>query len=110
MAKANFLHKKTYIARCLTLELANPQLAGYNVYKIGSAFEPSVRLYQLERDKLSDYFGEKFHLEAVCPINIEHRLHTKYVYRRLNYGRTLELFFFTPEEVSQIIKDNGFNS
>lgn len=107
--RANTFSKKTYIARVLTLEFTDDKMReSYQVYKIGSAQYPHARLQQLERDKLTDYYGEKFLLEAVFPMNIENALHLKYRERRLNWGRCNELFYFSPEEMERVIKDNGF--
>lgn len=101
--------KKTYIARVLTLEFTDDEMRSkYNVYKIGSAEYPVSRLKQLEQDKLTDYYGESFLLEAVFPMNIENALHRKFIDRRLNHGRCNELFYFSWDEMDSIIKDHGF--
>lgn len=101
--------KKTYIARVLTLEFNDPKMRKkYNVYKIGSAEYPALRLHNLTHDKLTDYYGEQFLLEATFPMNIENELHRRYIDRRINHGRCNELFYFSMKEMDKIIKDNGF--
>lgn len=101
--------KKTYIARCLSLEFTDPRMRGYYVFKIGSSAFPEGRVQQLTSDIGTGYEGETFLLEAKLDKNIERPLQWIFDERRLEWKKTRELFFFTPVEIDAIIKEYGFS-